>query len=734
MTVRRAPNLDELLAKAKAKLRMKKKPLSAFAHAPPGPRLADTLSLLPMATVMLTPDPPPAPADEEARDGDAAAGAAEDGDAEDGDAARADEAPAAEAEAEAEAEGAFVKPVAPIPKKTTRRASNPAPVERGGGRSERFPSRLPRRLRHLGLRPLLEGVPPRVARKASIVAAVEESGAALTVLVGATGSGKDDPAPQLVLGAGSRPAGRRRARSSSRTRHRSRRSRSRGGSRGRGEAVGDVVGYATGGDVVVSRRTRVTFCTTGVLLRRLADDPKLDGVTHVFVDEAHERSADADVLLAHLRRIMRAERATMEKATMERATMEGAAAEGGGEGAEGEGAAADGGEPNRAESSAPSAARSSSAPSSAASREKKTRRALLKVVLMSATADADAFARYFSGTGAPGSPDPPTPRVEGRAFPVEERFAPEERSRPRDRVAEASASASASGGGGFVDYDRLARVAVDVAEEMSVAETRDGSPPGAILAFLPGAPERAREKAVRAAFEKHLFSGPGPRRRNGKKTPVPRGGGAAAAIPKRSSVKRSVMGRSSSCLHGGLTAEAARASRPRPRARAGGPLHERRGDVGDDSGRRRGDRHGPRQAPPPRPERPGRRESAGGVVQPGERDAEDGPRGRVREGLCVRLYPRSVFGRDARPRPAGAPGRAAGRRDAPRGRGVPGTGPARVSARVPRPAERRRARPNAREPRGHRAVEQMGKKLGRGRGRRRENGSKKRRDVPGKKI
>ena len=47
-----------------------------------------------------TPDPPPAPADEEARNGDAAAGAAEDGDAEDGDAARADEAPAAEAEAE----------------------------------------------------------------------------------------------------------------------------------------------------------------------------------------------------------------------------------------------------------------------------------------------------------------------------------------------------------------------------------------------------------------------------------------------------------------------------------------------------------------------------------------------------------------------------------------------------------------------------------------------------------
>ena len=324
VTVRRAPNLDELLAKAKAKLRMKKKPLSAFAHAPPGPRLADTLSLLPMATVMLTQDPPPAPADKEARNGDAAAGAAEDGDAEDGDAARADEAPAAEAEAENLNPSRRYQKRPPGGRRTPLLSSAEADALSASLLASHAASVTS------ASDPFSRASLPAWRAKASIVAAVEESGAALTVLVGATGSGKTTQAPQFVLerwietgrgGACSIIVAQPRRVAAVTVARRV--------AEERGEAVGDVVGYATRGDVVVSRRTRVTFCTTGVLLRRLADDPKLEGVTHVFVDEAHERSADADVLLAHLRRIMRAERATMEKATMERVTMEGAAAEGG---------------------------------------------------------------------------------------------------------------------------------------------------------------------------------------------------------------------------------------------------------------------------------------------------------------------------------------------------------------------------------------------------------------------
>lgn len=37
------------------------------------------------------------------------------------------------------------------------------------------------------------------------------------------------------------------------------------------------------------RDTRLLFCTTGILLRRLLVDRKLKGVTHIIVDEIHER-------------------------------------------------------------------------------------------------------------------------------------------------------------------------------------------------------------------------------------------------------------------------------------------------------------------------------------------------------------------------------------------------------------------------------------------------------------
>ncbi|KAJ1643859.1 helicase [Coemansia asiatica] len=61
-----------------------------------------------------------------------------------------------------------------------------------------------------------------------------------------------------------------------------------------------VVGYAVRGDSRQSNRTRLLFCTTGVMLRMLVDRPDLQGVTHVVCDEVHERSVDSDMLLALL--------------------------------------------------------------------------------------------------------------------------------------------------------------------------------------------------------------------------------------------------------------------------------------------------------------------------------------------------------------------------------------------------------------------------------------------------
>lgn len=41
------------------------------------------------------------------------------------------------------------------------------------------------------------------------------------------------------------------------------------------------------GDSKASVRTRIVFCTYGVLLRRLQDEPDIDGIDYVILDEVH---------------------------------------------------------------------------------------------------------------------------------------------------------------------------------------------------------------------------------------------------------------------------------------------------------------------------------------------------------------------------------------------------------------------------------------------------------------
>ena len=53
----------------------------------------------------------------------------------------------------------------------------------------------------------------------------------------------------------------------------------------RGETVGSTVGYSVRLDSKQSAQTRLLFCTTGILLRRLQSNSSLDGITHVVVDE-----------------------------------------------------------------------------------------------------------------------------------------------------------------------------------------------------------------------------------------------------------------------------------------------------------------------------------------------------------------------------------------------------------------------------------------------------------------
>eukprot|EP00924_Labyrinthula_sp_SR-Ha-C_P010820 maker-scaffold_35-snap-gene-2.97-mRNA-1 protein AED:0.20 eAED:0.20 QI:0/0/0/1/1/1/2/0/914 len=69
--------------------------------------------------------------------------------------------------------------------------------------------------------------------------------------------------------------------------------------------LGSTVGYQIRLDKKVSQDTRILYLTAGVLLRKLALDGDLEGVTTVFIDEAHERSLDSDFLLVILKELVR---------------------------------------------------------------------------------------------------------------------------------------------------------------------------------------------------------------------------------------------------------------------------------------------------------------------------------------------------------------------------------------------------------------------------------------------
>jgi ATP-dependent helicase HrpB len=65
-----------------------------------------------------------------------------------------------------------------------------------------------------------------------------------------------------------------------------------------GERVGDTVGLRVRLGSKVSHRTRIEIVTEGIFTRLIIDDPSLEGVAAVLLDEFHERSLDADVALA----------------------------------------------------------------------------------------------------------------------------------------------------------------------------------------------------------------------------------------------------------------------------------------------------------------------------------------------------------------------------------------------------------------------------------------------------
>lgn len=65
-----------------------------------------------------------------------------------------------------------------------------------------------------------------------------------------------------------------------------------------GQSLGKTVGYSVRGDSRTSAETRLEYVTSALFLRRIQEDPFLDGVSLVIFDEFHERSWVGDLSLA----------------------------------------------------------------------------------------------------------------------------------------------------------------------------------------------------------------------------------------------------------------------------------------------------------------------------------------------------------------------------------------------------------------------------------------------------
>lgn len=69
------------------------------------------------------------------------------------------------------------------------------------------------------------------------------------------------------------------------------------------EAPGKRVGYAIRGESRMSSETRISVMTDGVLLNKIREDPELNGIDVVILDEFHERGIGSDTAFALCREI-----------------------------------------------------------------------------------------------------------------------------------------------------------------------------------------------------------------------------------------------------------------------------------------------------------------------------------------------------------------------------------------------------------------------------------------------
>jgi ATP-dependent helicase HrpB len=118
------------------------------------------------------------------------------------------------------------------------------------------------------------------------------------VLRAPTGAGKTTRVPPALLDAGLAGAGRL---IMLEPRRLAARAAARRMSAERGTRPGDDIGYHVRFDRQAGPRTRILAVTPGILLRRLQDDPFLEGTSVVIFDEFHERGLESDLALGLVR-------------------------------------------------------------------------------------------------------------------------------------------------------------------------------------------------------------------------------------------------------------------------------------------------------------------------------------------------------------------------------------------------------------------------------------------------
>jgi HrpA-like RNA helicase len=67
--------------------------------------------------------------------------------------------------------------------------------------------------------------------------------------------------------------------------------------------LGTLVGYSVRFDEASSQQTRIKYLTDGMIIRELLFSPLLSQYSVIVVDEAHERTLRTDLLLSNLKRI-----------------------------------------------------------------------------------------------------------------------------------------------------------------------------------------------------------------------------------------------------------------------------------------------------------------------------------------------------------------------------------------------------------------------------------------------